>query len=250
MDGERKRVLLRVAYDGTAYHGWQKQQNGVTIQETLEETLTGLLREKITVTGASRTDAGVHALCNIAVFDTGARIPAEKICYAVNQRLPEDIRVTESREVRSDFDLKKCHAHKTYEYKIINAAFPDPTKRLYSYFTYFPCDVERMNMAARHLIGEHDFKSFCTAGAQVETTVRQVTDIRVMRKGKEITIAVSGNGFLYNMVRIIAGTLLEVGYGRMEPEHVREILESRDRRNAGPTAPARGLCLKQLEIEE
>ncbi|MCD8067577.1 MAG: tRNA pseudouridine synthase A, partial [Lachnospiraceae bacterium] len=162
MEGEKKRVLLRVAYDGTAYHGWQRQQNGVTIQETLEEALTGLLREKITVTGASRTDAGVHALCNIAVFDTCARIPAQKICYALNQRLPEDIRITESRETALDFDLKKCRTQKTYEYKIINAAFPDPTRRLYSHFTYFPCDVERMNMAAGYLIGEHDFKSFCT----------------------------------------------------------------------------------------
>lgn len=250
MNGELKKVLLRVAYDGTAYHGWQRQQNGITVQEVLEEKLTELLREEIRVMGASRTDAGVHALCNVAVFDTYARIPAQKICYALNQRLPEDIRVVESCEVSSDFDLRKCHAHKTYEYRIVNAAFPNPLKRYYTHFTYFKCDVEQMREAAQYLIGEHDFRAFCTVGAQVESTVRTVTDIQVTKEGEEIVLSVSGNGFLYNMVRIIAGTLLEVGYGRMEPERVAEILKSCDRKNAGPTAPACGLCLVRLDIEE
>lgn len=249
MDGEMKKVLLRVAYDGTSYHGWQRQQNGITVQEVLEEKLTELLHEEIRVTGASRTDAGVHALCNIAVFETHTRIPAEKISYALNQRLPEDIRIVESREVCPDFDLRSCHAHKTYEYRIVNAAFPNPVKRLYTHFTYFNCDVEKMREAAQYLIGEHDFRAFCTVGAQVDTTVRTVTDICVTREGEEIIISVSGNGFLYNMVRIVAGTLLEVGYGRMEPGRVAEILKSRDHKNAGPTAPAKGLCLTRLEIE-
>ncbi|MCD8325277.1 MAG: tRNA pseudouridine(38-40) synthase TruA [Lachnospiraceae bacterium] len=249
MNGEGKRVLLRVAYDGTAYHGWQRQQNGMTVQQVLEETLTELLQEKTIVTGASRTDAGVHALCNAAVFDTHARIPGEKICYAVNQRLPQDIRAVASREVSLDFDLKKSRTHKTYEYRIVNAPFPNPVKRLYSHFTYVPCNVERMRTASGYLVGEHDFRAFCTVGAQVETTIRRVTDISATREGEDITIAVSGNGFLYNMVRIIAGTLLEVGYGRMEPERVEEILVSKERKNAGPTAPACGLCLTRLQIE-
>ncbi len=249
MEGEMKKVLLRVAYDGTVYHGWQRQQNGVTVQEVLEETLKELLREEIRVMGASRTDAGVHALCNIAVFDTHARIPAQKISYALNQRLPEDIRIVKSCEVPPEFDLRSCHTHKTYEYRIVNADFPNPVKRLYSHFTYFKCDVERMNEAAQYLIGEHDFKAFCTVGTQAETTVRTVTDIQVTRDSEEIIISVSGNGFLYNMVRIIAGTLLEVGYGRMEPSKVAEILKSCDRSKAGPTAPARGLCLTRLEID-
>ncbi len=250
MNNEIKKVLLRVAYDGTAYHGWQRQQNGITVQEVLEKSLTELLREEIRVMGASRTDAGVHALCNIAVFETSTRIPAEKISYALNQKLPEDIRIVESCEVSPEFDLRSCHTQKTYEYRVVNAAFPNPVKRLYALYTYFKCDVGLMNEAAQYLIGEHDFRAFCTVGAQVESTVRTVTDICVSREGEEIILSVSGNGFLYNMVRIMAGTLLEVGYGRIAPAKVAEILKSCDRKNAGPTAPAKGLCLVRLEVEE
>lgn len=242
-----KRVKLVVAYDGTAYHGWQVQPNGRTIEGELNRALSELLQEEIQVIGASRTDSGVHALCNVAVFDTQARIPAEKICYAVNQRLPEDIRVRESCEVAPDFHPRHCSSRKTYEYRIYQDTFPEPVRRLYTYFTYVPLDLDRMREGAAYLVGEHDFKSFCSVAAVVETTVRTILSITIKRQGKEIVISVCGAGFLYNMVRIIAGTLMEVGRGSYPPEHVREILEAKDRQAAGPTAPACGLTLVKYE---
>ncbi|MCQ4673186.1 tRNA pseudouridine(38-40) synthase TruA [Lactonifactor longoviformis] len=238
-----KRVMIVVAYDGTKYCGWQVQPNGITIQEVLERHLSELLKEPVSVLGASRTDAGVHALGNAAVFDTNSRMPGEKVSYALNQRLPEDIRIQESKEVPLDFHPRYQKSEKTYEYRILNRRFPIPTERFYSHFTYVPLDVEQMRKAAEHLIGEHDFKSFCGTGAQVKTTVRNVTGLTIQKNGDEIIIRVTGMGFLYNMVRIIAGTLMEVGCGKYPPEYVKEILEARDRKMAGNTAPARGLTL-------
>lgn len=243
-----KRIKLVVAYDGTAYHGWQVQPGADTIEGELNKALSALLQEDIQVVGASRTDSGVHALCNVAVFDTDTRIPAQKLAYALNQRLPEDIRIQESREVAADFHPRHCESQKTYEYRILNREFPIPTKRLYAYFTYVPLDVERMQEAAAYLMGEHDFKSFCATAAVVETTVRKVNSVTVEKEGEEIVLRICGNGFLYNMVRIIAGTLMEVGRGSMEPEKIREILEAKDRAAAGPTAPACGLTLVKYEF--
>ena len=245
-----KRVGLVVAYDGTNYSGWQIQPNGITIQGVLNDALTDLLGEKIEIMGASRTDAGVHALGNVAVFDTNTRIPGEKISYALNQRLPEDIRIQASREVPADFHPRHTDTRKTYEYRIVSREFPLPTKRLYSYFTYHKLDVKKMQQAAAYLVGEHDFKSFCAVAAVVETTVRTVYEVTVEEQGEEIVIRVSGNGFLYNMVRIIAGTLMEVGKGKWEPEKIKEILAACDRKAAGPTAPACGLLLAKYEFLE
>ena len=242
-----KRVRLTVAYDGTNYHGWQLQDNGITIESELNRALSGLLGEEIRVIGASRTDSGVHALGNVAVFDTESRIPGEKISYALNQRLPEDIRIRKSEEVAPDWHPRHCPSRKTYEYRIYCAEFPMPVKRLYSHFTYHPLDTERMRRAARLLEGEHDFKSFCQTGAQVESTVRTIYSLQVEEQGEEVVIRVCGNGFLYNMVRIIAGTLMEVGQGRREPESMGEILATCSRSAAGPTAPARGLTLVKIE---
>ncbi|MBQ2936313.1 MAG: tRNA pseudouridine(38-40) synthase TruA [Lachnospiraceae bacterium] len=244
-----KRVLLVVAYDGTAYNGWQLQPGTPTIEGELNKALSSLLGEEIRVIGASRTDSGVHALCNIAVFDTNARIPAEKISYALNQRLPEGIRIQKSLEVAEDFHPRHCNSKKTYEYRILNREFPLPTKRLYAHFTYVPLDVELMRMGAKYLVGEHDFKSFCATAAVVETTIRTITDIGVEKDGDEIVIRVSGTGFLYNMVRIIAGTLMEIGRGNYPPQKVQEILAAKDRQAAGPTAPANGLTLVKYEFE-
>ena len=235
---EKKRVRLTVAYDGTAYHGWQVQPGVVTIESKLNECLSDLLKEEIQVIGASRTDSGVHALGNIAVFDTNARIPAEKISYALNQRLPEDIRIQKSEEVASDWHPRHCESRKTYEYRIYRGEFPMPVNRLYALFTYHKLDVEKMRVAAAYLEGEHDFKSFCQTGAQVESTVRTVYRVEILEEGRDLVVRVSGNGFLYNMVRIIVGTLLEVGQGRRMPEDMVQILEKKDRSAAGPTAPA------------
>lgn len=244
-----KRVKLVVAYDGTAYHGWQLQPGVPTIEGELNRSLRELLREEIQVMGASRTDCGVHALCNVAVFDTNTRIPAEKISYALNQKLPEDIRIQSSVQVPDYFHPRHCASKKTYEYRILNCPFPIPTKRLYAHFTYVPLDVEKMAQAAALLVGEHDFKSFCAAAAVVDSTVRRIYELSVEKEGSEIVIRVQGNGFLYNMVRIIAGTLMEVGRGNLEPEKVREILDAKDRQAAGPTAPACGLTLVKYEFE-
>lgn len=244
-----KRVKLVVAYDGTAYHGWQLQPGAPTIEGELNRCLSALLQEKIQVIGASRTDSGVHALCNVAVFDTDTRIPAEKISYALNQRLPQDIRIQSSQEVPAEFHPRHCESRKTYEYRILNCPFPIPTKRLYAHFTYVPLNVEKMAQAAEYLVGEHDFKSFCAAAAVVDSTVRRIYDLNVEKEGEEIIIRVCGNGFLYNMVRIIAGTLMEVGRGNLRPEQMKEILDAKERQEAGPTAPACGLTLVKYEFQ-
>ena len=244
-----KRVGIVVAYDGTNYSGWQIQPNGVTIQGVLNETLSRLLGEEIEVMGASRTDAGVHALGNVAVFDTNARMPAGKISFALNQFLPEDIRIQLSEEVEPDFHPRYCDSEKTYEYRILNRTFPVPTERLYSYFYHYHLDVEKMREATSYLIGQHDFASFCGSGAQVKSTIRTITSMSVDRDGDIITIRISGTGFLYNMVRIIAGTLIEIGNGQYSPERMQEILDACDREAAGPTAPAKGLTLIGIRYE-
>lgn len=241
-----KRVMLIVAYDGTNYCGWQIQPNGITVEEILNRNLSELLQEPIAVIGASRTDSGVHALGNVAVFDTNTRIPGEKISFALNQRLPKDIVIQFSREVPEDFHPRFCNSKKTYQYQILNSRFPLPTKRLYAHFVYYPLNAEAMREAAGYLIGEHDFKSFCSTRTQVTDTVRTIYDIQVQREGDLISITISGNGFLYNMVRIITGTLLKVGLGVYPPSHVKEILEKRDRLAAGPKAPAQGLSLLHI----
>ncbi len=245
-----RRIRLVLAYDGTNYSGWQFQSNAVTIEEVLNRALSRLMGEKITVIGASRTDAGVHALENVAVFDTENRMAADKICLALNQWLPEDIRALRSEEVDGSWHPRKQNCTKTYEYRILNRKINMPTERLYSYFCYFPLDVEKMREGAACLVGEHDFRSFCTRRGQEEESVRTIYRLDIEKQGDIITIRISGNGFLYNMVRIIAGTLIRVGIGVYPPEHVEEILDARDRRTAGPTAPARGLTLTRMEYEE
>lgn len=178
-----RRIMLTVAYDGTNYCGWQIQPTGITIEEVLNQALSHLLREEIHVLGVSRTDSGVHALGNLCVFDTETRIPAEKICYAVNQGLPGDIVVQKSEEVPLGYHPRKCNSEKTYEYVIYNNRLPNPVERLYSYFFYMPLDVDKMKQAAVYLVGEHDFKSFCSARTQVENTVRTITALSVERDG-------------------------------------------------------------------
>ena len=245
---QRKRIRLVVAYDGTNYHGWQIQKNGITIESELNRCLTELLGEPIEVIGASRTDAGVHAMGNVAVFDTIHQMPGKKISYALNQRLPEDIRIQKSEEVPSDWHPRHVKSRKTYEYRIYRGAFPMPVKRLYSYFTYADLDVGKMQEAAAYLEGEHDFRSFCQTGTQVESTVRTIHSIQVEEQGADLVVRICGDGFLYNMVRSIAGTLLEVGQGRRLPESMTDVLEAKDRGAAGPTAPANGLMLMRYEF--
>ena len=244
------RVMIRVAYDGTGYCGWQIQPNAVTVEGVLREALTGLFGQELNVIGASRTDAGVHAMGNVAVFDVETRILPEKIAYALNARLPQDVKVVESRVVKDDFHPRHVDCVKTYEYSIWNDTFENPKERLYCHFDYGKLDIDKMNEACGYFIGEHDFSSFCAAGTQVEDKVRTIYSLDVRLEGKKIIIRVTGNGFLYNMVRIIAGTLLKVGKGDVLPCEITKIIEAKDRQSAGPTAPARGLTLCRIEYKE
>lgn len=242
--GKCKRIKLVVAYDGTDYCGWQVQPSAITIEEVLNRELSNLLGEEIRVIGASRTDSGVHSLGNVAVFDTATRIPPDKICYALNQRLPEDIVVQSSCEVPEGFHPRRCYSEKTYEYRILNRRLPMPTLRRYTYFYYRPLQVEKMQQALDYLVGEHDFKSFCSVKTTVEDTVRTVLSGKVERTPEDVVIIrITGTGFLYNMVRIIAGTLISVGIGELEPEDMVRILEEKDRSAAGATAPPQGLTM-------
>lgn len=241
-----KRIKLTVAYDGTDYCGWQVQPNGMTVEEILNRELSALTGEEVKVIGASRTDAGVHAEGNVAVFDTETGIPAERIAYALNCRLPEDIVAVRSEEVPGDWHPRYQCSVKTYEYRILNREMPDPVCRRSTVHVSYPLNLGDMRTAAGYLKGEHDFKSFCSPHTEVKDTVRTVHSLEIEKEGDIITVRISGNGFLYNMVRIIVGTLINVGRGACPPEKVKEILEARDRRKAAATAPAKGLVLKHI----
>ena len=260
-----KRIRLIISYDGTNYVGWQIQKNGLAIEQVINEHLSKLLGEDITIIGASRTDSGVHALGNVAVFDTNTRIPSTKIALALNQSLPDDIKIVRSEEVPADFHPRYADCAKTYQYSILNSRVNLPLQRLYTDYVYYELDVEKMKQAAEYLIGEHDFKAFSSAGGQQKSSVRTIHSIdfsvEYLEKDEQnrpvppsgdfcpklVRITITGNGFLYNMVRIIAGTLEKVGMGIYPPEHVKEILDSCDRQLSAPKAPARGLTLVKIK---
>ena len=245
-----RRIKLTVAYDGTNYCGWQIQPNGDTIEAQLDAALGGLLKTKIHVMGASRTDAGVHARGNVAVFDTDARMAADKFALALNTYLPADIRVVASEEVPLTFHPRYQNTVKTYEYRIFNRKIPDPLERLYSLYYYWDLDEKRMQEAICCLKGTHDFTSFCTLRPEMKDRVRTIYDAQVTRAGDIITIRLTGNGFLYNMVRIIAGTLLRIGGGLEEPGQMKTILEAKDRALAGDTARPEGLTLIEIRYPD
>lgn len=244
------RIMIRIAYDGTAYNGFQSQKNGVGVQDVLNGALRDLFGQPVKTISASRTDAGVHAEGNVCTFDIDTRIAPGKLAYALNARLPEDIRIVSSEMVPDSFHPRFQATIKTYAYRIINRPHPDPLTRHTEMHYYYALDADRMNAAAKYLIGEHDFRSFCAAGYSSKTTVRTICDARVERDGDRITFTVTGNGFLYNMVRIIAGTLIEIGAGKYPPEMMPAILDARDRDAAGPTAVAKGLVLLGIEYPE
>ncbi len=250
-----KRIKLTVAYDGTEYSGWQIQPNAPTIEAELDAAIEQLTGEVLHVTGASRTDAGVHALGNVAVFDTNSTIPGDRWAYAINRYLPPQISVLDSREVNPDFHPRHCNTRKTYEYKVLNTKFPIPQLRNYAWYVPGQLDIDLMRKAAEVLVGEHDYKSFCCVRTQAESTVRTVYSIELeespapsaTNEGRIITMRITGNGFLYNMVRIITGTLVQAGKGLITSENVKEMLEKCDRTAAGQTAPPQGLTLVNIE---
>lgn len=243
-----RRIMLIIAYQGTNYCGWQKQIGQKTIEGTINKALSDLFNTDIEVIGASRTDTGVHAKGNVAVFDTeNMSIPDVKIAYALNARLPLDIRVQSSQEVSLDFHPRYDKNRKNYTYKILNKAIEMPIYREYTYHVYTEVDISLMKIAAKYLIGEHDFKAFCSANTEVKSTVRTIYDISIDRDEEDIiSISIEGNGFLYNMVRIIVGTLLQVGTRKISIDDVKTILDSKNRDAAGPTAPAKGLILEKI----
>ncbi|MCL2666016.1 MAG: tRNA pseudouridine(38-40) synthase TruA, partial [Defluviitaleaceae bacterium] len=228
------KILLTVAYDGTQYAGWQRQKNAVTVQQRLEESLCDLLQQSVKLIGASRTDAGVHAEGQRAAFDIEALpLPVEKLPFVLNNSLPQDIAVIASEVRPDDFHPRFDAKQKTYRYTICNAAYPDPFSRRYSAYVPQKINISEMKNAARFFIGRHDFASFCAAGGSNVTTVRRVIDCSLHAENNIVTLTVTGEAFLYNMVRIIAGTLLYVGLGKIESESVAQIINSRDRSRAG-----------------
>ena len=247
-EDEMKRILLRVSYDGTDFHGWQLQPKVRTVEGELNKALRLLTGEEITVIGASRTDAGVHAKGNAAVFDTSSAIPPERFGHALLPFLPEDMSVTGSCEVDANFHPRKCDCLKIYEYRLYSTPLPDPLRQRYAWHYPRALDGDAMRRSAACLVGEHDFVSFCSVHTQAESTVRTITDIEIRNEENEWIFIVKGNGFLYNMIRIIVGTLTEVGIHSHSPEWVFEVLNKKDRTFAGPTAPPQGLCLKEIRF--
>ena len=247
-----RNIALILMYNGTAYHGWQVQKTEVTVAQTLERGLSMVCGQPIKCTGCGRTDAGVHALGFALNFHAETRIPPEKLPLAINQHLPPDIRVLCARVVPEEFHARYAAHTKTYLYRIHNHPIDSPFDE--KYYTRVPrrLDVDAMQRAAEQFVGKHDFLALCAAGSSAAAhgdTVRTITDCHVTRKGDEVDIEVTADGYLYNMVRILAGTLCEVGAGRMQPDAIPGILASRDRSQAGPTLPAKGLFLKRVDYE-
>jgi tRNA pseudouridine38-40 synthase len=245
------RILLTLAYDGTGYAGWQRQKNGVSVQQRLEEALGALLGRPVTVEAASRTDAGVHALGQRAAFDAGGlRVPVDKLPQVLCGLLPPDISVSAAERVEDGFNPRFAAKYKTYAYHIYNAPAPNPLLRRYSAFVPQPLDTDGMKKAARAFVGRHDFTSFCAAGGSAKTTVREIYACGVSAgppgNGGLITLTVTGSGFLYNMVRILAGTVLYVGMGKIPPDALPAVIAARDRKRAGKTMPPEGLVLVEV----
>ena len=287
---QMRRIRLAIAYDGTNYRGWQIQQPTAahpegsfpTIQGELQRALGQLLPKEavygaapeksldpltspdhvdeaaapgiLPVVGASRTDSGVHALGNVACFDTESTIPAANFPKAINRYLPPDIRVMQADEVSMDFHPRFVPHEKCYEYRIDHGRVANPLTRLYAYNYTYPLDLERMRAAARELVGVHDFTSFVNPDSQVfehgGDAIREIYSIDILEEGSQLVIRIRGNGFLYHMIRIIVGTLLVIGNGRRAPEDIRTMLAAKDRTTAGPTVPAHGLCLCALHYDE
>ena len=245
-----KRILLTVEYDGTNYAGWQRQLNGLAVQQVLEEALQKATKERIVVTGASRTDAGVHALGQAVHFDTESRIPPEKYPFVLNTMLPRDVRVHAGREVPEGFHARFMTCGKRYTYRIVNSRHASAIRRNTHVHVPLPLDLAPMQVAAKQLLDTHDYAAFQAAGGTAKTTVRTITKADLVQMGDEIILTVEGDAFLYNMVRIIAGTLIEIGLGRRTVNAFSEAYETLDRLSLGVTAPPQGLELTKVYYPE
>lgn len=244
-----RNIALRLRYDGSAYHGWQVQKNDISVAETLEKALGKVCGHAVKVTGCGRTDAGVHALSYCANFRTESAIPAERLPLAVNSRLPGDIAVLRAVDVPEGFNAIGSCIKKEYVYKIMNTRIRDPFLQRRVCFYPAPLDFERLAAAGAAFEGTHDFAAVRSVGTETKTTVRTVYWCRAERQGDLITIAVCADGFLYNMVRAIVGTMVYASHGKLEPGDIPALLETRDRRLTGPTMPPQGLYLSRVWYE-
>lgn len=240
-----RNLKLTIQYDGTKYCGWQKQPNSSGIQGTIEYAIYEITKEKVNIIGSGRTDAGVHALGQVANFKTNSNIPAARIPDALNAKLPKDISIIDCQEVSDDFHSRYSATGKIYRYLIYNKPYRSPLYKDISYHVRYDLDIEKMRVEAQSLLGTHEFKGFMSSGSSVKDTVRTIHNISIEDSGDLIVLEVEGNGFLYNMVRIIVGTLVDIGRGRID-KPLEEIIASQDRGEAGHTAPAHGLFLKKV----
>lgn len=244
------RIKLTIEYDGTAYAGWQRQENALAVQQVIEEALTKLTRARVVIAGASRTDAGVHALGQTAHFDTESRIPPDKYAFALNTMLPADIRIRKSEAVSEDFHARFSNKGKRYRYLIYQSPHAGALNRNTHAHVIYPLDDEKMRRELTALIGTHDFAAFAASGSVVKDTVRTIYNASLTRRGDELELLMEGSGFLYNMVRIIAGTLISVGAGRLEEGAFARAIQSGNRLDLGVTAPAHGLTLMEVYYKE
>jgi len=241
-----RNIKLTIAYDGTRYSGWQFQKNGLSIQETIQKAIKKVTGETVNITGSGRTDSGVHAAAQVANFKTRSKLPARNIQMALNMSLPRDIVVIKAEDAEPSFNAQHSAKSKLYRYTIFNNDFLDPIVRHYAAKCYYSLDIGLMKKAARVLVGKHDFKAFQAKDDIERKSVRTLKNLRIKKEGDIIQIDMEADGFLYNMVRNIAGTLVDVGRGRIPVGDIKSILKKKDRRLSGPTMPAKGLCLVKV----
>ena len=241
------KIKLTISYDGTNYAGYQVQDNAVTVQSVLELALENLTGEKVNTVASGRTDAGVHALGQVVSFDTNSTIPPEKFYKALNLYLPDDVKALQSVQVSDDFNARYSAKTKTYTYSLYVAETPIPLKERFAVRIPKTVDFSLLKTGAKILVGEHDFKCMCSTGSSVNTTVRTVYSVDVLRFSDEVKIVVKGNGFLYNMVRIMVGTLIQIGLKEKTLDDLKIALKTGDRTLVGKTFPAKGLCLTEVE---
>lgn len=244
-----RNIKLTIEYDGKCYNGWQKQPNKLNIQGEIERAIYNITKEEVDLIGSGRTDAGVHALGQVANFKTNSQISIEKLPLAINSQLKNSIVIKEAEEVNERFHSRYNAKRKTYRYIINNSKCGTAIYRNLEYSYPFKLDAEKMKQASKYFEGEHDFKAFKSSGTSSKNSVRTIYKAIVKQEGEKIIIELTGNGFLYNMVRIIAGTLLDVGLGKIQPEEIPEMIESKDRQRAGKTLPAHGLYLVEVKYD-
>ena len=241
------RIKLTISYDGTDFSGWQRQKDKITVQQTVEDAIFTVTGERVKVVGSGRTDAGVHALGQVAHFDTESTVPPSNFAKALNTVLPNGVKVLKSEEVEKTFDASRTAKRKTYCFSLYKSDVILPLKERYSVMIRKDTDVSVMKKAAELFVGEHDFKSFCASGSSAKTTVRTVYSVEIKEEGEDVKVYITGNGFLYNMVRIIVGTLVECGQKRIDERAVKTMLNEKRRNIGGRTLSAKGLCLVSVE---